>query len=212
MPSKSAKSRNWLNRHNSDSYVKAARAQNYRGRAAYKLQELDAKHNLLKSTRLIIDLGSAPGSWSQVVRATNRNARVIACDLLPMPPIDGVQFIQGDFQDAEVVAKMAEALDGQAAGLILSDMAANLSGNQSADQAAGELLAEAVMAFAEQHLDAKGYLVYKCFHGTSFEEILANMRQRYQSVKICKPKASRQNSREVYILAHGLRLAAGRDV
>ena len=204
MPNKSAKSRNWLNRHNSDSYVKAARTHNYRGRAAYKLLELNTKHNLLKSAKVIIDLGSAPGSWSQVVRATNRDAKVIACDLLPMSPIDGVQFIQGDFQDAEVAGKVAMALNGQTADLILSDMAPNLSGNQSADQAAGELLATSVMAFAEQYLGPGGHLLYKCFHGTSFEEILESMRQRYGSVKICKPKASRQNSREIYMLAHGL--------
>ena len=205
MPSKSAKSRTWLNRHNSDPYVKAAREHNYRGRAAYKLQELDAKHNLLKPARVIIDLGSAPGSWSQVVRINNSNAHVIACDLLPMPVIDKVQFIQGDFQESEVVSKVAEALDGQIVDLILSDMAPNLSGNQSADQAAGERLAAAVMAFAEHHLHPRGSLLYKCFHGTSFEAILGRMRQSYGSVKICKPKASRQNSREVYVLARGLK-------
>ena len=203
MPNKSARSRAWLNRHNSDPYVKAARAHNYRGRAAYKLQEIDAKHNLIQPARIIIDLGSAPGSWSQLARASNSRAKIVACDLLPMPTVDGVQFIQGDFQDPKVAAKIAEELDGHAAGLILSDMAPNLSGNQSADQAACERLAEAVVIFAEQHLDPRGSLVYKCFHGTSFEAILRLMRQRYRSVKICKPKASRQNSREVYVLARG---------
>ena len=201
MPNKSAKSRVWLNRHNSDPYVKAAREHKYRGRAAYKLHEIDAKHRLLKSARVILDLGSAPGSWSQVARAANDNAQVIACDLLPMTAIDNVQFIQGDFQEPEVVNKVAEALEGQMTDLILSDMAPNLSGNQSVDQAAGERLAMAVMAFAEQYLHAKGSLLYKCFHGTSFEAVIGRMRQHYGAVRICKPKASRQNSREVYVLA-----------
>ena len=201
MPNKSAKSRAWLNRHKSDPYVKAARTHNYRGRAAYKLQEIDAKHDLLRPARLVIDLGSAPGSWSQVARATNSNARIIACDLLPMPTVGGVQFIQGDFQDPNVANKIAEALNGQSAELILSDMAPNLSGNKIADQAAGERLAEAVFTFAEQHLEPRGSLLYKCFHGTSFEALLRDVSQRYVSVKICKPKASRQNSREVYVLA-----------
>ena len=205
MGNKTAKSRAWLKRHNSDPYVKAAREQNYRGRAAGKLQELDAKHNLLKSARVIIDLGSAPGSWSQVARAANSNARIIACDLLPMLAIDRVLFIQGDFQRTEVMEKVAEALGGLEADLILSDMAPNLSGNQSADQAAGERLATAVMAFAELHLHPRGSLLQKCFHGSSFEGILRDMQERYGSVKICKPQASRQNSREVYVLARGMR-------
>ena len=203
MASKSAKKRNWLNRHNADPYVKYARQHNYRGRAAYKLQEIDAKHNLLNSARLIIDLGSAPGSWSQVARAANGNARIVACDILPMLPIDGVQFVQGDFQEPEVVGEVAKALDGQAADIILSDMAANLSGNASVDQAAGEQLAAAVLAFAEAHLHPRGSLLCKCFHGTSFEAITGDIRQRYGSVKICKPKSSRSNSREVYVLARG---------
>ena len=203
MPNKSTKSRAWLNQHNSDPYVKAARAHNYRGRAAYKLQELDTKHNLLKTARVIVDLGSTPGSWSQVARAANSSARIIACDLLPMLAIDGVRFVQGDFQEPEVVNRIVKTLEGQAVDIIISDMAANLSGNQSADQAAGERLAAAVMTFAEQHLEPRGSLLYKCFHGTSFETILDSMRQRYSSVKICKPKASKQNSREVYILARG---------
>ncbi|CCD29485.1 Ribosomal RNA large subunit methyltransferase J (rRNA (uridine-2'-O-)-methyltransferase) (23S rRNA methyltransferase) [Candidatus Glomeribacter gigasporarum BEG34] len=205
----------WLRGHLSDPYVKRAQREGYRSRAVYKLQEIDQRDKLIRPGLRVIDLGAAPGSWSQYVR--NRLARgiaggglngaMIALDLLPMEEIAGVLFIQGDFREAAVGAQLEKALGARRADLVLSDMAPNLSGIAAADAARIEHLGELTLEFAQRALHAQGALLAKYFHGSGYSQMVERFRRRFQSVAVRKPKASRSGSSEVFILGKSLKSA-----
>ena len=193
---------NWKERQQSDHYVKRARDEGYRARAAFKLMELDEKDKLLKPGQRVVDLGAAPGSWSQVARERVGDAgTVIALDILPMEPLPGVTFIEGDFREDAALAALETALDGAQVDLVLSDMAPNISGIGPSDQARSMYLAELALAFALEWLDFSGALVVKVFQGEGFDSFLNEMKQAFQVVKVRKPKASRAESREVFFVA-----------
>ena len=213
--------RNWLHDHINDPYVKQAQKDGYRARAAYKLMEIDETLHLIKPGQLVVDLGSAPGAWSQYVRrklsprsATGGgaavgalNGRIIALDLLPMESIEGVHFIQGDIRDDAVLAELAAQMQGELADLVISDMAPNLSGIASADAARVELLIELALEFAQAHLKPEGALVAKVFHGASYDTLYKRFTQTFRSVKRVKPKASRDKSAETFLVGMGLKSA-----
>jgi 23S rRNA (uridine2552-2'-O)-methyltransferase len=204
---KSKSSRRWLAEHFDDQYVKMARQQGLRSRAAFKLMELDDKYHLLQQGMLVVDLGSAPGSWTQVVqRVLAGSGQVIALDILPMDPLEGVTFIQGDFTEDEPLALLEQTLDGHNADLVLSDMAPNMSGMGAVDQPRAMYLAELALAFAEQWLEPYGSFVVKVFHGEGFDDFVKQTRSLFEKVLIRKPSASRPRSREVYILGHRRKL------
>jgi 23S rRNA (uridine2552-2'-O)-methyltransferase len=204
---KSKSSRRWLTEHFDDQYVKMAQKQGLRSRAAFKLMELDDKYRLLRKGMCVVDLGSAPGSWTQVVqRALGESGKIIALDILPMDPLDRVTFIQGDFTEDEPLALLEEALDGQNADLVLSDMAPNMSGMGAVDQPRAMYLAELALAFAEKWLEPGGSFVVKVFHGEGFDDFVKQCRSLFEKVLIRKPSASRPRSREVYILGHRRKL------
>ncbi|MDZ7789344.1 MAG: RlmE family RNA methyltransferase [Xanthomonadales bacterium] len=192
----------WKKRQQSDPYVKRAREAGYRARAAFKLLELDEKDRLFRPGQFVVDLGAAPGSWSQVaLEKVGRQGRVVALDILPMDPIDDVVFIEGDFREDEPLAALEEAMEGRRADLVLSDMAPNISGIGPADQARSIHLAELAAAFADDWLDPSGSLVVKVFQGEGFDPFLAELKRKYEAVRVRKPRASRAESREVYIVA-----------
>ncbi|MGB4583418.1 MAG: RlmE family RNA methyltransferase [Rhodoferax sp.] len=211
--------RAWLNDHVNDTYVKLAKKDGYRARAAYKLQEIDDTLHLIKPGQLVVDLGSAPGAWSQYVRrklspksatgggaaAGELNGRIIALDLLPMEPIEGVLFIQGDIREDAVLAQLAGHMQGQRADLVISDMAPNLSGISSADAARIEHLIELALDFAQDHLKPEGALVAKVFHGGSYDALVQRFRETFVTVKRLKPKASRDKSSETFLIGMNLR-------
>jgi 23S rRNA (uridine2552-2'-O)-methyltransferase len=204
---KSKSSRRWLTEHFDDQYVKMAQKQGLRSRAAFKLMELDDKYRLLRKGMCVVDLGSAPGSWTQVVqRALGESGKIIALDILPMDPLDRVTFIQGDFTEDEPLALLEEALDGQNADLVLSDMAPNMSGMGAVDQPRTMYLVELALAFAEKWLEPGGSFVVKVFHGEGFDDFVRETRSLFEKVQIRKPSASRPRSREVYILGHRRKL------
>ncbi len=204
---KSKSSRRWLTEHFDDQYVKMAQKQGLRSRAAFKLTELDDKYHLLRKGMRVVDLGSAPGSWTQVVqRALGESGKIVALDILPMDPLDRVTFIQGDFTEDEPLALLEEALDGQNADLVLSDMAPNMSGMGAVDQPRAMYLAELALAFAEKWLEPGGNFVVKVFHGEGFDDFVRETRSMFEKVQIRKPSASRPRSREVYILGHRRKL------
>lgn len=200
----------WVHAHINDPYVKLAQKEGYRARAAYKLKEIDDEYHLLKAGMTVVDLGSTPGSWSQIAREklTHKgvmSGRVIALDLLPMEPIADVHFIQGDFREDDVLDKL-ENLIGQAkVDLVLSDMAPNLSGIASVDAARIEHISELALDFAQQHLQPKGALLIKTFHGAAYDGIVKQFRALFLQVHIRKPKASRPHSAETFILGRGLK-------
>lgn len=208
--------RAWIVRHINDPYVQAATRQGYRSRAAFKLLEIDKRDRLFKPGSVIVDLGSAPGSWSQVaverlggVRATGElNGDVIALDILPMEPIAGVTFIQGDFREDDVMQTLAEAMKGRKADVVLSDMAPNLSGISVADAARSAHLWELALDFAMQHLKPEGYLLTKTFHGSGHSQFVELLKRHFVRVLERKPAASRQESAETYILAQKLKSPA----
>jgi 23S rRNA (uridine2552-2'-O)-methyltransferase len=192
----------WKKRQQSDPYVKRAREAGYRARAAFKLLELDDKDRLFRPGQFVVDLGAAPGSWCQVaLEKVGASGRVVALDILPMEPIEGVVFIEGDFREDEPLAALETAMDGRRADLVLSDMAPNISGIGPADQARSMHLAELAAAFADDWLDASGTFVVKVFQGEGFDAFLAELKQKYTAVRVRKPRASRAESREVYIVA-----------
>lgn len=203
--------KSWMNSHLNDPYVKLAHKEDYRSRAAYKLKEIDDDVRLLKSGQVIVDLGAAPGSWSQyAVRKMGRDGgivkgEVISIDILPMDTIDGVRFLQGDFREEAVFHQLESMLEGRRADVILSDMAPNLSGIASADAARMEDLLDMALDFAQAHLKPNGALLVKCFNGTGYNDILAKFRSRFQSVVSKKPKASRNQSSEIYLLGRNLK-------
>jgi 23S rRNA (uridine2552-2'-O)-methyltransferase len=201
-PSKTSKQ--WMREHINDPFVQLAQKEGYRSRAAYKLMEIDAKDHLLKPGMVVVDLGATPGGWSQVAaRQVGRGGKVIALDLLPLDPLGGVDFIQGDFRDDAVLQQLQVLLQGKQVGLVISDMAPNISGVPSADQARAIHLAELAMEFALEHLQPDGSFLVKVFQGAGFEEYLKAMRSRFAKVASRKPKASRDRSSEVYLLASG---------
>lgn len=202
--SRSKSSQRWLKEHFSDPFVKKAQAEGMRSRAAYKLEELVERDRLLKPGMVVVDLGAAPGGWSQWVRQQLRdNGRVIASDILEMPPIAGVDFLHGDFREDEVLSKLEMMLDGDPVDLVLSDMAPNMSGVDQVDQARAMHLSELAMAFADDHLRTGGAFLIKLFQGVGFDDYVRDLRRRYAKVAIRKPAASRRRSNEVYALAQG---------
>lgn len=204
----------WLNDHVNDPYVKRAQKEGYRARAVYKLQEIDESLGLIRPGQLIVDLGASPGAWSQYLRrrlapggaATGMlDGAVLAIDLLPMEPVDGVQFVQGDFRESAVLQHLQSLLQGRAVDLVVSDMAPNLSGVASADAARIEHLVELAVDFAATHLKPQGALVAKVFHGGAYDGLVALFRQTFVNVKAIKPKASRDRSSETFLVGLGLK-------
>jgi 23S rRNA (uridine2552-2'-O)-methyltransferase len=204
----------WLHDHINDPYVKLATKEGYRARAAYKLKEIDETLHLIKPGALVVDLGSTPGAWSQYVRRRlspggaavgEMNGTIIALDLLPMDPIEGVTFIQGDFREAESVTQLEAALGGKQADIVVSDMAPNLSGISSADAARVEYLVELAIEFAQNHMKPQGALVAKVFHGSSYNAVVKAFKAAFEVVKPIKPKASRDRSSETFLVGLGLK-------
>ncbi|MGE0209914.1 MAG: 23S rRNA (uridine(2552)-2'-O)-methyltransferase RlmE [Lysobacteraceae bacterium] len=207
---RSKSSQRWLREHFSDPFVKKARAEGLRSRAAYKLEELLERDRVLKPGMVVVDLGAAPGGWSQLVRRElGDSGRVIALDILDMPPLAGVEFILGDFREPEPLARLEALLDGQPVDLVLSDMAPNMSGMDAVDQPRSMYLAELARDFADQHLRAGGTFLIKLFQGAGFDDYIRDLRRRYRQVKVRKPEASRSRSSEVYALATDKREAQG---
>ncbi len=198
-PSRTSKA--WMQEHLNDPYVKLAQKEGYRARAAYKLTEIDDKDKLIKPGMTIIDLGSTPGSWSQVaVQRLKGQGRIIALDILDMHPIAGVEFIQGDFREAAVLRQLEEMLNKSQVDLVIADMAPNISGVKEVDQAGAAYLTELALEFSRDWLKPNGHFLVKVFMGAGFDAILLEMRQLFEKVVTRKPKASRDRSTEVYLL------------
>ncbi|MBN9203269.1 RlmE family RNA methyltransferase [Methylibium petroleiphilum] len=209
----------WLNDHINDPYVKLAQKEGYRARAAYKLKEIDEALGLIKPGQVVVDLGAAPGAWSQYLRrrfapkeagtggaaAGALKGTIIALDLLDFEPIEGVQFIQGDFHDEAVLAELSAAIGGRGVDVVVSDMAPNLSGIASSDSARIALLVELAVEFAETHLHPHGALVCKVFHGSGHSQLVELFKKRFRVVKPIKPKASRDKSSETFLVGIGLK-------
>jgi 23S rRNA (uridine2552-2'-O)-methyltransferase len=197
-------SKQWMQEHVSDPYVQRAQKEGYRARAAYKLMELDERDRLIKPGMVVVDLGAAPGSWCQVVaKKLGEHGRIIALDLLPLQPLPRVEFIQGDFREDAVLAQLEEKLAGRSIDLVISDMAPNISGVGSADQARAMYLAELALDFADKHLAPGGSFVVKVFQGAGFEDYMKAMRNHFAKVVARKPKASRDRSSEQYLVGLG---------
>jgi len=206
MTNKSSSSR-WKQRQAADPWVKKAQAAGWRSRAVFKLEELDKKYRLLHRGAIVVDLGAAPGGWSQYAAArVLPQGRVIALDVLPMDPLENVVFIQGDFTEDVVLQQLEAALGGARADLVMSDMAPNISGNRSVDQPRSMYLVELALDMATRNLASGGALVAKVFQGEGYDDIVSLCRKAFTAVKIRKPAASRQESRETYIVASGFRL------
>ena len=206
----------WLNDHVNDPYVKLAAKEGYRARAAYKLKEIDEAFGLIRPGHLVVDLGSTPGAWSQYLRRRlspggaavgQLDGTIIALDLLPMAPIEGVTFLHGDFSEAAVLDRLVAAMQGRQADVVVSDMAPNLSGIASADAARIAHLVELALAFGLQHLKPDGALVAKLFHGGSYSQLVQLFRDTFRVVKPFKPKASRGKSSETFLVGIGLKAA-----
>lgn len=197
-------SKAWMQEHVNDEFVKRAQKEGYRARAAYKLIEIDDKDKLIKPGMTIVDLGATPGSWSQVVvQRLKGQGRVIALDLLDMQPINGVEFIQGDFREEAILKLLEETLNNKQVDLVIADMAPNISGIASVDQAGAAYLTELALEFSKDWLKPSGNFLVKVFIGAGFDEILHSMRQMFDKVVTRKPKASRDRSSEVYLLGLG---------
>lgn len=199
----------WLRRHVTDRYVKRARSEGYRSRAAYKLLEIDRVERILKPGARVVDLGAAPGGWSQVVaEKVGTRGKVIAIDRLEISPIHGVTTLKGDVREASVRGALVHALDGRNADVVLCDLSPDLTGIASTDQARAAELASLAIEFCAGHLDPKGTLLLKAFQGESFREVLAALKATFREVHTRKPAASRAESRETYLVARGLSPAA----
>jgi len=218
---KNKSNQSWLHDHINDPYVKLAQRHGYRARAAFKLKEIDEQDKLIRPGQVIVDLGASPGSWSQYVRERLKKSgpgvegKIIALDLLPMEPIADVTFIQGDFRDEEVLARLEEVL-GTAPGsrcvdLVLSDMAPNLSGVGVADAARMQHVIELAMEFSQKHLKPSGALLVKAFHGSGYSQLVESFKRQFVTVSPRKPKASRDKSSETFILGRTLKRPAGVD-
>jgi 23S rRNA (uridine2552-2'-O)-methyltransferase len=201
----------WLERQLNDPYVQRARAENYRSRAAYKLIELDERFALLKGVEAVVDLGIAPGGWSQVLRRNAPRARIVGIDLLPTDPIEGVAILQMDFMDEDAPARLKEALGGPA-DLVLSDMAANTVGHQQTDHLRTMALVEAALEFAREVLRPGGAFVAKVLAGGADNQLVAELKRSFASVKHAKPPASRKDSSEWYVVAQGFKGAPGPSI
>ncbi len=205
-------SKEWVMQHINDPYVKMAQQHGYRARAAFKLTEILDAEKLMRKGDVIVDLGATPGSWSQVARERLLGpggviqGRVIALDLLPMEPIAGVEFIQGDFRDDAVLGQLQAQLGEAKVDLVLSDMAPNLSGVSSADSARIQHVCDLAVEFAVQHLKPEGALIVKAFHGSGFSQIVENFKRHFRRVVERKPKASRDKSAETFLVGRGLKL------
>ncbi|NLY34524.1 MAG: RlmE family RNA methyltransferase, partial [Alcaligenaceae bacterium] len=208
----------WIHQHINDPYVKMAQQKGYRARAAFKLIEILDSEKLMRRGDIIVDLGSAPGSWSQVARERLvgpggvMDGRVIALDILPMEPIAGVEFLQGDFREDEVLNRLHEQVGSQQVDLVVSDMAPNLSGVSSADSARIQHVCELAMDFALNHLKPEGALIVKAFHGSGFSQIVEMFKQHFKRVVERKPKASRDKSSETFLVARGLKKPREQDL
>ncbi len=202
----SKSSHRWLKEHFSDEYVKRSKQEGYRSRACYKLIELDEKFALLNNAKSVIDLGAAPGGWSQVVaQRLGKSATLIASDILSMEPLDNVTFVQGDFTEEEVYHQIMQLVGQTGADLVISDMAPNLSGVKDIDQPRTMLLVELAYDLAVKTLRPGGAFVSKIFHGEGFDDFVRQCRQQFDQVKAHKPKASRARSPEVYLVAQGFK-------
>jgi 23S rRNA (uridine2552-2'-O)-methyltransferase len=204
----------WLNDHVNDPYVKLALKEGFRARAAYKLKQIDEALGLMKPGQLVVDLGSAPGAWSQYVRrklapegaaAGVLDGQILALDVLPMEPVEGVTFVQGDFREPEVAAQLVQLLGGRKADVVVSDMAPNLSGIPSSDSARIAHLVELALAFSQGHLKPEGALVCKVFHGSGYSQLVRAFKEQFRTVKPLKPKASRDKSSETFLVGIGLK-------
>lgn len=209
----------WLADHINDPYVKMAQKEGYRARAAFKLKEIDEALKLVKPGQVVVDLGAAPGAWSQYLRRRfapkeagaggaavgELNGTIIALDLLPFEPIEGVQFIQGDFREDEVIEQLEAALNGRAVDLVVSDMAPNLSGIESSDAARIAHLVELAIEFSDKHLKPDGALICKVFHGSGYSQLVEVFKRHFRVVKPIKPKASRDRSAETFLVGLGLK-------
>ncbi len=203
---RSKSSSRWMQEHFEDEYVKMAQAQGYRSRAVFKLKEIQDKDQLIKPGMNIIDLGAAPGGWSQFARQiVGKKDKIIALDILAMDPLEGVDFIQGDFREQSVLDQLYAVLDGAPINLVMSDMAPNMSGNKGVDQPRSIYLGELALETAKTVLAKDGVFLVKLFHGAGFEDFHKEVQQSFAKVIIRKPKASRPRSNEVYILAKGFK-------
>jgi len=204
---RSKSSTNWLKEHFDDPYVKKAQQKGYRSRATFKLEEIDQKDKLIRNGMSVVDLGSAPGGWSDyALHRVGDKGKVIALDILPMTPLTGVHFIEGDFREDHVLEQLNEVLAGQSIDLVLSDMAPNMTGVGAIDQPGSMYLVELALELASETLSSGGRFVTKVFQGEGFDELIQECRKRFKIVKIRKPAASRQESRETYVVASGYRL------
>lgn len=201
---RSKSSQNWLNQHVNDPYVIKAHAEGWRSRAVFKLAEIDQKYDLIKPGQTIVDLGAAPGGWCQyVLDKTQNNVQLYALDCLDMTSFDGVHFIQGDFTEQASLAELEQSLAQQHVDVVMSDMAPNLSGHKSIDQPRAMYLAELAYDFAQHYLTQGGDMLVKVFQGAEFDQLLQLLKQAFQKVKVIKPQASKQQSREVYLMCRG---------
>ena len=201
-----SKDRSWIKKHVNDPYVKKAQVDGYRSRASYKLLEIVEKDRLIRSGMTVVDLGSTPGGWSQVsARLVGHEGRVHALDILPMDAIAGVDFIQGDFTEENVFEELMALIEKRPVDLVISDMAPNLSGNKAVDQPAMVYLAELALELAGKVLSSNGVFIAKLFQGQGFDVFVLDVRKLFSEVSIIKPDASRSRSREVYLMAKGLK-------
>ena len=206
LPMAKSKNRSWIKQHVKDPYVKQSQVDGYRSRASYKLLEIVEKDRLIRSGMTVVDLGSSPGGWSQVAaRLVGHTGRVHALDLLPMDSIAGVDFIQGDFTEEDVFDELLRLIENRPVDLVISDMAPNLSGNKAVDQPAVMYLAELAVELAEKVLTSNGVFIAKLFQGQGFDPFVLQVRTLFNGVSIVKPDASRSRSREVYLVAKGLK-------
>lgn len=202
----------WLSAHVNDPYVQRAQREGYRSRAAYKLSEIDEALGLVQPGQLVVDLGAAPGAWSQYLRRKlGPAAAIVALDVLPMEAIDGVRFIQGDFRDEDVARQLAQALGARAVDLIVSDLAPNLSGVAASDSARIAHLVELAIEFALAHLKSDGALVAKVFHGSGYSQWVESFKRHFRAVKVIKPKASRAKSAETFLVGRGVKAPSTAD-
>ena len=206
LPMAKSKNRSWIKQHVKDPYVKQSQVDGYRSRASYKLLEIVEKDRLIQSGMTVVDLGSSPGGWSQVAaRLVGHTGRVHALDLLPMDSIAGVDFIQGDFTEEDIFDELLKIIENRPVDLVISDMAPNLSGNKAVDQPAVMYLAELAVELAEKVLTSNGVFIAKLFQGQGFDQFVLQVRTLFNGVSIIKPDASRSRSREVYLVAKGLK-------
>ena len=201
---RSKSSQRWMKEHFDDEYVRRAQKMGYRSRAVFKLEEIQQKDHLIKPGMVVVDLGAAPGGWCQYVRKQlGKEGRIIGLDILPIEPLDGVELIQGDFREQQVLDQLLSSLDGQPVDLVISDMAPNISGQSAVDQPRAMYLCELALDFARQVLKKEGDLLLKAFQGEGYPALEKDLRADFDKIIVRKPKASRPRSREVYILARG---------